>query len=68
MEPRDLIEGIWGLKKFFNKDFIRSSVHPRAGGGAKGETDSLLSGEPSTVLDPGTLGSSPEPKADAYPT
>ena len=32
----------------------------------EGEADSLLSREPDTGLDPGTLRSCPEPKADAY--
>lgn len=33
----------------------------------EGETDSLMTGEPDTGLDPRTLGSGPEQKADAYP-
>jgi len=45
----------------------------RQAGGAEGEERAdtpppLLSGEPDAGLDPGTLGSCPEPRADAGPT
>jgi len=41
-------------------------LRERAGGGAEGQgqADSTLSREPDAGLDPRTLGSRPEPKAD----
>jgi len=44
---------------FLFKDFIYLTERgePRAGGGAEGEADSLLSWEPDTGLDPRTQGS-----------
>jgi len=55
---------------FFLSDFIYLTQRgererAQAGGEAEGEAGSLLSKEPDVGLDPRTLGSRPEPKADA---
>ena len=50
---------------FVFKDFIYLFDRAQAGEVGEGETGSLLSREPGAGLDPRTLGSLPEPKADA---